>query len=98
MARCAACAAAHWESNRRRAETEQGFSKASRLQRGSSHHVSNVARLKTPTGVDGAEGIEGSAEHSGDSAFERPQGVLYEDSSPVGFQPALQLCRMNGLH
>ena len=78
--------AAHWESNRERAETEQGFSKESRAHRDSSHHVCNIARLKPPDGAHDLDAGEGSAEHSGDSAYERPQGVLYEDSLPASPQ------------
>ncbi len=66
-----------------RAESEQGFSKESRLQRECSHHVCNMARLKIPNGVNGADVGDGSAEHSGDSAYERPQRVQYEGTLPA---------------
>lgn len=71
-----------------RAETEQGFSKESRLLRDISHHVCNMARLKIPNGADGASANlgDGSAEHSGDSAYERPQRVQYEGSLPASSQ------------
>ena len=69
-----------------RAETEQGFSKESRLLRDISHHVCNVARLKIPSGADGVDAGNGSAEHSGDSAYERPQRVQYEGSLPASSQ------------
>ena len=69
-----------------RAETEQGFSKESRLQRDISHHVCNMARLKIPDGANGRDVGDGSAEHSGDSAYERPQRVQYEGSLPASFQ------------
>ena len=83
MQQSLAFSAANWESNRRRAETEQGFSKDSRLHRNCSHHVCNVAQLKVAHGAQDLDVGEGSAQHSGDSAYERPQGVLYEDSVPA---------------
>ncbi len=38
-----------------RAESEQGFSKESRLLRNISHHVCNMARLKIPDGANGVD-------------------------------------------
>ncbi|CAL5222891.1 g5320 [Coccomyxa viridis] len=72
---------AGWESSRMRAESEQGFSKESRLLRNISHHVCNMARLKIPDGANGVDVGDGSAEHSGDSAYERPQRGSEESHS-----------------
>ncbi|CAK0785161.1 hypothetical protein CVIRNUC_008367 [Coccomyxa viridis] len=70
-----------WDSSKKRVEFLQGFSKSRRELQENKHHVCNVAKLKGPCqpAPPEAASVDGCTEASGDSAYERPHSIRYEE-------------------